>query len=52
MTPDRPSTFQDMLLALERFWHERGCVIEQPYASEVGAGTFNPATFLRALGPA
>jgi len=40
-----------MLLALERFWHERGCVIEQPYASEVGAGTFNPATFLRALGP-
>ncbi|MEO6462897.1 MAG: glycine--tRNA ligase subunit alpha, partial [Candidatus Eisenbacteria bacterium] len=51
MSPDRPSTFQDMLLALERFWHERGCVIEQPYASEVGAGTFNPATFLRALGP-
>jgi glycyl-tRNA synthetase alpha chain len=51
MTADRPSTFQDMLLALERFWHERGCVIEQPYASEVGAGTFNPATFLRALGP-
>jgi glycyl-tRNA synthetase alpha chain len=46
-----PTTFQDMLLALERFWHERGCVIEQPYASEVGAGTFNPATFLRALGP-
>ena len=40
-----------MLLALERFWHERGCVIEQPYAGEVGAGTFNPATFLRALGP-
>jgi glycyl-tRNA synthetase alpha chain len=48
---DRTSTFQDMLLALERYWHERGCVIEQPYASEVGAGTFNPATFLRALGP-
>src|SRR5205085_8359020 len=36
---------------LEGFWHARGCVIEQPYASEVGAGTFNPATFLRALGP-
>ncbi len=53
MSPDRltTSTFQDMLLALERFWHEHGCVIEQPYASEVGAGTFNPATFLRALGP-
>ena len=44
-------TFQDMLLTLEAFWHARGCVIEQPYANEVGAGTFNPATFLRALGP-
>jgi glycyl-tRNA synthetase alpha chain len=47
----KAETFQDMLLALEAFWHARGCVIEQPYASEVGAGTFNPATFLRALGP-
>ena len=51
MTARPVATFQDMLIALERFWHERGCVIEQPYASEVGAGTFNPATFLRALGP-
>jgi len=51
MTRSTPSTFQDMLLALEAFWHAHGCVIEQPYASEVGAGTFNPATFLRALGP-
>jgi glycyl-tRNA synthetase alpha chain len=40
-----------MMLALETFWAERGCVIQQPYPSEVGAGTFNPATFLRALGP-
>ncbi|TMQ50998.1 MAG: glycine--tRNA ligase subunit alpha [Candidatus Eisenbacteria bacterium] len=40
-----------MMLALECYWAERGCVIQQPYASEVGAGTFNPATFLRALGP-
>jgi len=40
-----------MILALEQFWAERGCVIQQPYPSEVGAGTFNPATFLRALGP-
>jgi glycyl-tRNA synthetase alpha chain len=40
-----------MMLALERYWAERGCVIQQPYPSEVGAGTFNPATFLRALGP-
>jgi glycyl-tRNA synthetase alpha chain len=51
MTRPAATTFQDMLLALERFWHDQGCVIEQPYSSEVGAGTFNPATFLRALGP-
>jgi glycyl-tRNA synthetase alpha chain len=51
MSKGHAGTFQDMLLTLESFWHARGCVIEQPYASEVGAGTFNPATFLRALGP-
>ena len=45
------SSLQAMILALERFWAERGCVLQQPYPSEVGAGTFNPATFLRALGP-
>lgn len=44
-------TFQDLLLALQKFWADRGCLIVQPYNSEVGAGTFNPATFLRALGP-
>jgi len=43
--------FQDIILTLQRFWAERGCLIVQPYNSEVGAGTFNPATFLRALGP-
>jgi glycyl-tRNA synthetase alpha chain len=43
--------FQEMLLRLERFWSEYGCNLVQPYPSEVGAGTFNPATFLRALGP-
>ncbi len=43
--------FQDLLLSLQRFWHEQGCLLSQPYPSEVGAGTFNPATFLRALGP-
>jgi glycyl-tRNA synthetase alpha chain len=43
--------FQDTILALEKFWADRGCVIVQPYNSEVGAGTYNPATFLRALGP-
>jgi glycyl-tRNA synthetase alpha chain len=44
-------TFQELILALTRFWAERGCLIVQPYNSEVGAGTFNPATFLRAIGP-
>jgi len=43
--------FQDLILNLQRFWAERGCLIVQPYNSEVGAGTYNPATFLRALGP-
>lgn len=44
-------TFQDVILALERFWAQQGCVIEQPYDIEVGAGTMHPASFLRALGP-
>jgi glycyl-tRNA synthetase alpha chain len=43
--------YQDMIAALQDFWRARGCVMVQPYNSEVGAGTFNPATFLRALGP-
>ncbi len=43
--------FQDMILALQSFWTKRGCLLVQPYNSEVGAGTYNPATFLRALGP-
>jgi glycyl-tRNA synthetase alpha chain len=43
--------FQDLILQLQKFWAERGCVIVQPYNSEVGAGTYNPQTFLRALGP-
>jgi len=44
-------TLQELILALERFWNEKGCIIQQPYDIEVGAGTFNPATFLRVLGP-
>jgi glycyl-tRNA synthetase alpha chain len=44
-------TLQQLILALERFWSEQGCVIQQPYDIEKGAGTFNPATFLRILGP-
>ncbi|MBW1935848.1 MAG: glycine--tRNA ligase subunit alpha, partial [Deltaproteobacteria bacterium] len=41
-------TFQELIFALEKFWADRGCVIQQPYDLEVGAGTFNPATLLRA----
>ena len=44
-------TFQEVIFALEQFWAHRGCVIEQPYDVEVGAGTMCPATFLRVLGP-
>ncbi len=44
-------TFQELILNLERFWADRGCLIQQPYDLEVGAGTLNPATLLRALGP-
>jgi glycyl-tRNA synthetase alpha chain len=43
--------FQDIIMALNKFWAEQGCVIQQPYDMEVGAGTFHPATLLRSLGP-
>ena len=54
--PDLPplnpkAAFQDLILTLQRFWGAQGCVILQPYDMEVGAGTFHPATTLRALGP-
>ena len=44
-------TFQDLILTLQQFWAAKGCVLMQPYDMEVGAGTFHPATFLRAIGP-
>ena len=44
-------TFQDIILALSRYWADQGCVVLQPYDTEVGAGTFHPATTLRSLGP-
>ncbi len=44
-------TFQSLILTLEQFWAEQGCLIWQPYYQQVGAGTMNPATFLRVLGP-
>jgi glycyl-tRNA synthetase alpha chain len=43
--------FQDVILNLQKFWGEKGCVLVQPYDMEVGAGTFHPATLLKALGP-
>ncbi len=45
------STFQGLILALQQYWADQGCVILQPYDMEVGAGTFHVATFLRAIGP-
>ena len=44
-------SFQDLILKLQRFWADQGCVILQPYDMEIGAGTFHPATTLRSLGP-
>ena len=44
-------TYQEIILRLSQFWSDQGCVLLQPYNSEVGAGTFNPSTFLRVLGP-
>ncbi len=49
-TPD-VSTFQGLILALQQYWADQGCVILQPLDMEVGAGTFHPATFLKSLGP-
>jgi glycyl-tRNA synthetase alpha chain len=46
-----PLTFQELLFRLQKFWAERGCVLQQPYDVEVGAGTMSPETFLRVLGP-
>ena len=44
-------SFQDVILSLQDFWAKQGCVVVQPYDTEKGAGTFNPSTFLRSLGP-
>ena len=48
---ETPKTFQDLILKLQQYWAKQGCVLLQPYDMEVGAGTFHPATFLRAIGP-
>jgi glycyl-tRNA synthetase alpha chain len=47
----KAKNFQDLILTLQQFWAEKGCLILQPYDNEMGAGTFHPATTLRALGP-
>ena len=47
----KPSTFQEIILTLQQYWVAQGCVLLQPLDMEVGAGTFHPATFLRAIGP-
>jgi glycyl-tRNA synthetase alpha chain len=51
MAGDGIMTFQEIILALKKYWSDYGCVVLQAYDSEKGAGTFNPATFLRSLGP-
>ena len=53
LTPpnSNPPTFQELILKLQTFWADRGCVLQQPYDVEVGAGTMAPETFLRVLGP-
>jgi glycyl-tRNA synthetase alpha chain len=51
MSDTGPLTFQDLILTLHDYWGKQGCVILQPYDMRVGAGTFHPATTLRALGP-
>ena len=48
---NQPLDFQTIMMTLQRFWAEQGCLIWQPYYTQVGAGTYNPATYLRVLGP-
>ena len=49
--PAKKASFQSLILALQSFWADKGCVVLQPYDMQMGAGTFHPATTLRALGP-
>ncbi len=51
ISKSNPPTFQELILKLQTFWAQRGCVLQQPYDVEVGAGTMAPETFLRVLGP-
>ena len=49
--PRKGLTLQEIVAALQKYWADRGCLIHQPYDAEVGAGTMQPETFLRVLGP-
>jgi len=51
MAANKPATFQALILALQEYWSRQGCVLMQPYDMEMGAGTFHPSTFIRAIGP-
>jgi glycyl-tRNA synthetase alpha chain len=51
MPSRKPATFQELILSLQAYWSKQGCVLMQPFDMEMGAGTFHPATFLRAIGP-
>jgi glycyl-tRNA synthetase alpha chain len=51
MAGDKTLSFQDLILTLQKYWAAHGCILLQPYDMEMGAGTFHPATLLRALGP-
>ena len=48
---DATASFQNLILKLQTFWAKKGCALLQPFDMEMGAGTFHPATFLRAIGP-
>ena len=48
---DKNKSFQNIIMKLQNYWMDQGCVLMQPYDTEVGAGTFHPATVLRVLGP-
>ncbi len=50
-SPSKKLTFQELIMRLQRFWADQGCLIAQPYDMEMGAGTFHPLTFFKALGP-
>ena len=50
-TSSNPTAFQNVIMRLQQYWAEHGCLIWQPYSEKVGAGTANPATVLRVLGP-